>query len=132
MFWMMRAAATGPEGALERFALRMGFSMTRKHPVWTASEVEVIVTTYLKMLVWELDGVQYSKTEQSKLIIPLLDGRTRASVEYKLRNVSAVMELLGSPHIRGYKPARNLQLMLRSEVQRQLSLHPDLVTVSEQ
>jgi hypothetical protein len=46
----------------------------------------------------------------------LLPARNRGSIEYKLRNVSAVLDEERLPFIDGYKPARNFQAELRQVV----------------
>ena len=46
-----------------------------------------------------------------------LNGRSKASVELKHQNISAVLTGLGLPFIQGYKPRGNSQLLLRKAVQ---------------
>ena len=76
---------------------------------WSRQEVELLVADYLQMLTMELTGQAYSKAARSRALLPLLDGRTAAAIEFKRRNVSAVMGHLGYPYIRGYLPAENTQ-----------------------
>jgi hypothetical protein len=76
---------------------------------WSRREVEILVADYLQMLTMELTGQSFNKAQRRRALIPLLDNRTEASIEFKRRNVSAVMGILGYPHIRGYLPAENTQ-----------------------
>lgn len=77
--------------------------------LWTDAELEATVGAYLEMLQLELQGTPYSKAGFRK---GLLDGplarRTEASVEYRMRNISAVRDEIGLEWIRGYRPALNV------------------------
>ena len=72
------------------------------------------------MLTLELQGVTYSKASYRGELMRSLPARSKGSVEYKHQNISAVLTLLGAPHIAGYKPAANFQAALVEEVARQL------------
>jgi hypothetical protein len=50
--------------------------------------------------------------------------RSGASIEFKHRNISAVLELLGLYPIRGYLPAQNFQKAIVGAVDRYLSINP--------
>ena len=52
-------------------------------------------------------------------------GRARGSIEFKHRNISAVLKGLGEDWIPGYKPAFNFQTSLVDAVVRWLDRHPD-------
>jgi len=93
---------------------------------WSAAENEATVASYLRMLKMELAGESYSKTQENDRLRPSLNGRTKAAVEYKFQNVSAVLLKNGWIYIDGYKPAVNVQLDLRREVERQLREDADL------
>ena len=83
---------------------------------WTEREVALIVADYLDMLREELAGREVVKAERNRALQAML-GRSKGSIEYKHQNISAVMQLLGLPFIRGYKPARNYQRILIESVQ---------------
>ena len=83
---------------------------------WTREEVEIIVAEYFEMLQKEQAGVPYSKTETRQRILPLLKNRSNGSVEFKNRNISAVLARIGQPYIRGYLPAYNYQRVLLDDV----------------
>ena len=76
---------------------------------WTDAEFKATVDAYLWMLEEERNGRNYNKSLISK---ELRDGplaaRSKSSVEFRMRNISAVMEKLCLPRIRGYLPASNI------------------------
>ena len=98
---------------------------------WSREEVEACVADYLRMLTLELNGQRYSKTAHANALMRLLNGRSRASVEFKHANISAVMLELGYPYIEGYKPRANYQAMLLEVVEEQLTQSPDIHTAAE-
>lgn len=83
---------------------------------WTREEVELIVTEYFGMLIKEQSGLPYKKSEVRKRILPFLQNRSEASIEFKNRNISAVLARMGQPYIRGYLPAYNYQRDLLEEI----------------
>ena len=99
---------------------------------WSIQEVEILVADYLQMLTLELTGQRYNKAERRRALLPLLNGRSEASIEFKRRNVSAVMSRLGLPRIRGYLPAENVQEdVLIGVVSKQVDLLPILGQAAE-
>lgn len=99
---------------------------------WSRHEVEALVADYLQMLTLELTGQAYNKSERRRALMPLLDGRTESAIEFKRRNVSAVMGRLGLPQLRGYLPAENVQEELLADVvANQLKLVPLLEQAAE-
>jgi hypothetical protein len=93
---------------------------------WTRLEVEACVAAYLRMLMLELSGQAYSKTEHRRALLPLLNGRSESSIEQKHRNISAVMIELGYPYISGYKSLSNYQGLLGEVVAEQVAHNPAL------
>jgi hypothetical protein len=83
---------------------------------WSRDEVEVIVADYFLMLRTELAGETYSKADHNRELRPLLNNRSKGSVELKHQNVSAVLVNMGLPYIDGYKPAQNYQKTLLPQV----------------
>jgi hypothetical protein len=79
---------------------------------WSEQEVELLVAIYFAMLEAELSGRPYSKAEHNASLRPLLDNRSKASVEFKHQKVSAALVDMGLPYIEGYRPARNYQKTL--------------------
>jgi len=61
------------------------------------------------MLEQETSGKHYSKAEVNRSLRKgPLSARTKASVEYRMQNISAALEELCLPWIKGYLPAKNL------------------------
>jgi hypothetical protein len=99
----------------------------------TREEVEIIVAEYFEMLQKEQAGVPYSKTETRQRILPLLKNRSNGSVEFKNRNISAVLARIGQPYIRGYLPAYNYQrVLLEDLVFTHLRQRPEIEDVFKQ
>ena len=76
---------------------------------WTDSENTILVADYLNMLCMELEGKPFVKVRHTEKIMPLLNGRSKRSIEEKRMNVSAVMVKFGFPYIAGYKPHDHYQ-----------------------
>jgi len=79
---------------------------------WTREEVELIVSEYFEMLSKEQSGISFNKSEVRRRLLPLLKKRSDGSIEFKNRNISAVLARIGQPYIRGYVPAYNYQRQL--------------------
>ncbi|MGY1408137.1 DUF3883 domain-containing protein [Luteimonas sp. A611] len=98
---------------------------------WSRLEVEACVAEYLQMLELELNGQQFNKSARIQSLMQKLDGRSKASVEYKFRNVSAVMQELQWPTVSGYKALANYQLLLLEVIEAQLRMRPALQAAAE-
>jgi len=83
---------------------------------WRRWEVDALVAVYFGMLDAERRGEPPIKAEVNRELQELLPARTRGSIEYKLQNVSAVLEEQHRTFVDGYKPARNFQAELRQAV----------------
>jgi hypothetical protein len=88
---------------------------------WTREEVEATVADYFDMLSQELRGEPFNKKEHNRVLQALLRNRSAQAIEFKHRNISAILIDLGFPYIDGYKPARNWQNLLRVTVEERLS-----------
>jgi hypothetical protein len=88
---------------------------------WSQAEVEAIVADYFAMLAEDLQGRRYNKAEHNRNLQKLLNNRSRESVEFKHRNISAVLWHLDYPYIEGYKPLPKYQALLRHVVELRLS-----------
>jgi hypothetical protein len=82
---------------------------------WSLVEVEALVADYLEMLALEVSGVPFNKAERNRRL-QRATGRSEGSVEYKHRNVTAVLIRAGWPYVAGYKPAWNSQRLLEDVV----------------
>jgi hypothetical protein len=83
--------------------------------VWTRAEITILLESYFRMLQSELHRVPYSKADENRLV-QKLTSRSRGSIEFKFCNVSAVLEELEQPFIRGYFPRRHTQQELHEAV----------------
>lgn len=88
--------------------------------VWSDWEVDAIVADYFDMLADELAGRSYSKAQHNEALQGLIP-RSRKSIEFKHCNISAVLERLGIPYIRGYRPLAHFQNALIDAVERYLA-----------
>lgn len=86
---------------------------------WTDDELDAIVADYFAMLAAEQAGHAYVKSHHSARLMEQI-GRTHRSVEFKHMNISAVLEELGRPTIRGYKPKFNYQGSILQAIERHL------------
>ena len=93
--------------------------------IWSKSEIEDIISDYFVMLEHEQMGRAYSKTEHRHVLMETVE-RTKKSIEFKHMNISAVMDALGLPYIKGYTPLRNYQKALFEAVEAHLKERPDL------
>src|SRR5207237_1765015 len=84
---------------------------------WTESEVSAVVESYFRMLATERAGVRYSKAENRRRLMATVH-RSEGSIERKLQNISAVLDVLGAQWINGYKPLAHYQDALVAAVER--------------
>jgi hypothetical protein len=78
-------------------------------PQWTESELRAAVEGYLSMLADEQAGKHYSKAEvRNALQQGPLNTRSAGSIEYRMQNISAVLQGMGRTWIDGFKPAANI------------------------
>ena len=90
---------------------------------WTDEELDRIVADYFTMLGEEISGAPYNKAAHNRGLREGLD-RSKGSIEFKHRNISAVLVKLGLPSIRGYIPAENHQGAIIPAIDRYLSQNP--------
>lgn len=93
---------------------------------WTTDQVAVVVTTYFQMIDCARQGQRIVKAEFYRQLASEV-GRSTKSIEWKLRNVSAVLEEIGIPWLPGLVPAHNYQDALVEAVGAQVELHPQLL-----
>ncbi|MGC5805740.1 DUF3883 domain-containing protein [Ralstonia pseudosolanacearum] len=104
------------EAVAERMLAGLGFEVVRVGQDWSKEEVEVTVHDYFQMLTLESAQRPYNKSEHNARLRSTLKVRSKASIELKHQNISAVLAQHGLPYIRGYKPRTNLQELLRRVV----------------
>lgn len=91
---------------------------------WCSEELDAIVEDYFTMLSMEASGVPFVKAERRRALEKRI-GRTKAAIEFKHQNISAVLQELGSRWIRGYVPMGNYQAAIIPAIQRYLERHPE-------
>ena len=79
---------------------------------WTRDEIRIAVDAYMLLLSAELAGQRLVKADLLRDLERDLPARTRGSIEYKLANISAVMDESQLPWVEGYKPAPHYQRAL--------------------
>jgi hypothetical protein len=94
---------------------------------WRDDENDLIVADYFAMLADDVAGRPYNKAAHNRELQARI-GRSRASLEYKHQNISAVLMGLGETWIPGYKPAFNFQVTLVEAVERWLVRNPAWLT----
>lgn len=91
---------------------------------WSDIELDSAVAAYLSMLGDELEGRPYIKAEMNRqLRAGALRSRTKASIEFRMQNISATLADLGMPHIAGYLPAKNVGNSVKKRIQSALEKH---------
>lgn len=84
-------------------------SSTIDAKAWSDAELACTIKAYLKMLYAELNGFANNKAAVNReLRAGPLAGRTKASIEFRMQNISAALYELKMPYIAGYLPARNI------------------------
>ena len=92
---------------------------------WKDDELDAIVSDYFAMLDAEISGQRYVKAEHGRAVMART-GRSHKAVEFKHQNISAVLDELGIPWIRGYKPKSNYQNALFDAIDRYLTRLPKI------
>lgn len=90
---------------------------------WTGEELDLIISDYFSMLNEEAAGAPFNKAQHNRLLQSQID-RSKGSIEFKHQNISAVLQQLGLPRIRGYLPAANYQTAIIAAIDRYLSQNP--------
>jgi hypothetical protein len=103
---------SGGEETVERKLTELGFEVITIGEDWSEEEVRLTVADYLAMLDLESRGEAFDKSEHNRQLRKHLRARSKAAIELKHQNISAVMRELGLPAIRGYKPRGNYQRLL--------------------
>lgn len=105
--------------------------MSAKSPVWSATEIELILADYFEM--WALDltdprpnGKPTFEKEIRYRELAKIIGRTTSSVQNKHQNISAVVDKLGLPYIRGLTPRGHFQAALFTAVVHKLEHTPGI------
>ncbi len=98
---------------------------TMPNAPWSDDENDLLVADYFRMLSADLSGRNYSKAGHARHLMDRLENRSKGAIEYKRRNLSAVLQGLGDTWLPGYLPAYNVQASLEDAVARWLAYNPD-------
>ena len=127
---------TGGEATVEYLLRNLGFEVVRIGQDWNREEVEATVRDYFEMLRFEASGQVFNKSGHNEQLRQKLRARSKGSIEMKHQNISAVLDQLGLPYIRGYKPRSNFQELLRevvlAHVQREQPVLQSIVNAIEE
>jgi hypothetical protein len=93
---------------------------------WQDDELDAIVEDYFAMLTLELSGQPFIKSKHSTALMARID-RSHRSVEFKHQNISAVLDELGMPWIKGYRPKLNYQNAIFDAIDRYLTRYPSII-----
>jgi hypothetical protein len=83
---------------------------------WSSAEIEAVVAAYFDLLNAELRGERPVKASIVRSLQQAMPVRSTGSIEFKMGNISAVLDELQEPWIDGYKPYHNYQTALRDAV----------------
>jgi hypothetical protein len=118
---------SGGEATVAPKLQHLGFEVVRIGEDWSEQEVQATIASYFEMLRLDAQQVRYKKSEFNAALRAKLRGRSKASIELKYQNTSAVLHSMDLPFIQGYKPRGNAQLLLRKAVQKFVLDNSDLV-----
>lgn len=93
---------------------------------WSDVEIAVAIAAYFDLLRRQLDGQVVVKRATLTGALERLPGRTRGALEFKLENISAVLDWLELSWLGGYAPAQNYQRRLEDAVLAALVADPSL------
>lgn len=76
---------------------------------WTDAELMACVVAYREMQVAQVAGDPVNKTaKRNQVLATTLTSRSAGSYEFRMSNISAVVDELGLPILIGYQPRRNV------------------------
>jgi len=79
---------------------------------WTQQEVQETVSVYLRMLRMQELRQDFVKANLNRQLSQKIPARSVSAIDYKFRNISAVLHELGVQSVNGYKPLPNVQGLL--------------------
>lgn len=88
-------------------------------------EVEAAVAAYRGMLILQLAGENYNKSQRN-VALQKITSRSKGSIERKHQNISAILNNGGFYYIPGYKPLGNYQRVLEEVVTARILDNPDI------
>lgn len=102
--------------------------------LWSDDELKTSVDAYIYMLGLEQSGVSFSTRELSNFLSGgPLSGRNDASIRYRMRNISYILDYKNFPTLSSYSPAAHLGSGVRKRLERILDeRYESLAKISEQ
>jgi len=92
-------------------------SGTKPAQDWSDPELAAAIAAYLNMLRDELDRRPYNKSEVNRRLREgILASRTKASIEFRMQNISATLYDMRMPRIAGYLPAKNVGTSVKERI----------------
>ncbi|QPJ61577.1 MAG: hypothetical protein G3M70_06630 [Candidatus Nitronauta litoralis] len=89
----------------------------KKEKLWTDEEHSAAIEAYLRMLHFEKENIPYSKANiRRDLLSGPLQNRSKGSIEFRMQNISAVLNNQGKTWIPGYKPAKNVGRIVERKI----------------
>lgn len=117
----VKALSDEDNETLEEFARGLTVVTSFSGRDWSIGQLEAAVDAYERMLRLETAGKSFNKARFNQ---QLRDGplrrRTKSAVEYRMQNISAVLQDFGANWIRGYRPADSVGKGVRSNIARLL------------
>lgn len=78
---------------------------------WSDEELTSAISAYIEMHRLETAGKPFTKAEFNRNLRKsgaALEYRTKSSIEYRMQNISAVLQKAELPIVKGYMPRRNV------------------------
>lgn len=82
---------------------------------WSEAELDAAVDTYIEMIKLETARLPYSKLSFYRRLAEKL-GRSEKSIEYRMQNISAVLDEMNETWITGLKPAGNVGTRVKAQI----------------
>lgn len=89
---------------------------------WNTHDIQAAVDSYLRMLELEQQGEKINKALENRILRKhLSEDRTESSIEFRMQNISAVLDELGKTWIKGYRPAKNVGANVKTKIKNALT-----------
>ncbi len=90
---------------------------TKTDTRWSFDELKACVDAYLEMLNKQQNSIEFNKSRYNEQLREgILEKRTKASVEYRMQNISSVLNNLDMHYLQGYLPANNVGINTVNEI----------------
>lgn len=92
-----------------RFVRSGDAAQDRADTPWSQTELRACMAAYREIWLCEQSGQSINKSKLRRQVIAReLKGRSEGSYEFRMQNISALLDELGMPFVRGYLPRRNV------------------------